>query len=92
MKSATFPSVRVEPSLREAAQDVLREGETLSGFVERSIRESIDRRLATREFIARGLLSRERARQSGNYVAASDVVRDLEARLARAKAASKRGK
>ncbi|MEM5293931.1 YlcI/YnfO family protein [Burkholderia sp. JPY481] len=30
MKSATFPSVRVEPELRAAAEDVLQEGENLA--------------------------------------------------------------
>jgi hypothetical protein len=44
MKSATFPSVRVDPELRKAAEDVLFEGETLSSFVERSIRQSIEHR------------------------------------------------
>ncbi|MFT4433982.1 YlcI/YnfO family protein [Caballeronia sp. 15715] len=29
MKTATFPSVRVEPELREAAESVLQEGESL---------------------------------------------------------------
>ena len=35
MKTATFPSLRVEPELREAAESVLEEGETLSGFPSR---------------------------------------------------------
>ncbi|WP_306427124.1 YlcI/YnfO family protein [Burkholderia sp. AU16741] len=37
MKTATFPSVRVEPELRDAAGNVLQERETLSSFVEQSI-------------------------------------------------------
>jgi hypothetical protein len=40
MKSATFPSVRVEPELRAAAEDVLQDGESLSGFVEQAIRDA----------------------------------------------------
>ena len=31
MKTATFPSLRVEPELREAAESGLRDGETLTG-------------------------------------------------------------
>jgi hypothetical protein len=34
MKTATFPAVRVEPELREAAESVLSDGESLSAFVE----------------------------------------------------------
>ena len=41
MKSATIPSLRVAPELRTAAEDVLEEGETLSSFVEQSIRDGV---------------------------------------------------
>jgi len=43
MKTSTFPSLRVDPELRQAAEDVLKEGESLSSFVEQSIRDSIQR-------------------------------------------------
>ncbi len=89
MKTATFPSLRVDPELREAAEDVLQDGESLSGFVEQSIRESIDRRRAQNEFIARGLRSREDARRTGKYVNADAVVVGLEKKLARAKNSAK---
>jgi hypothetical protein len=42
MKSATIPSLRVTPDLRAAAESVLEEGETLSAFVETSLRRQID--------------------------------------------------
>ena len=45
MKSATLPSLRVEPRLRDAAESVLLEGETLSSLLETSVRETIERRL-----------------------------------------------
>lgn len=89
MKTATIPSLRVDPKLRDAAEGVLQEGETLSGFVEQSIREGIERRHAQREFIARGMRSREEARRSGKYVAAAAVVGRLEKMLSRAKHAAK---
>ncbi|EEA00627.1 conserved hypothetical protein [Burkholderia sp. H160] len=86
MKSATFPSVRVEPGLRAAAEDVLQDGESLSSFVEQAIRDNIARRLNRREFVARGLESRAEAKQSGDYVSADDVFAGLETRLGEAKA------
>ncbi len=85
MKTATFPAVRVEPELREAAERVLSDGESLSSFVEQSIRANIERRLLRSDFIARGLASRDSARQSGQYVSADDVLSALEARLTEAK-------
>jgi predicted transcriptional regulator len=85
MKSATIPSLRVDPRLRTAAEDVLEEGETLSSFVEQSIREGVQRRQAQREFIARGLRSRNAARRSQEYVAAPKVLARLEGMLERVK-------
>ena len=67
MKSATFPAVRVSPELRQAAQEILQDGETLSGFIEQSIREHVERRQFQQAFITRGLRSRDSARQSGQY-------------------------
>ncbi len=86
MKTATLPSLRVDPHLRDAAQSVLQEGETLSGFIETSVRETIERRRARAEFVARGLASREQAQVAGVYFAAEDVRGELGQMLARAQA------
>ena len=86
MKSATFPSLRVAPEIRQAAEDVLQEGESLSNFVEASIRENIARRQLQGEFLARGLASREQARETGTYRSADVVLGKLEKMLAAAKA------
>lgn len=86
MKTATIPSLRVEPELRHAAESVLQNGESLSSFVEQSIRASIERRLAQQAFIARGLASRDEARQTGEYIAAEDVLLELDNMCTQAKA------
>ena len=78
MKTATIPSLRVEPELRDAAESVLQNGESLSSFVEQSIRASIERRQTQQAFIARGLASRNEARRTGEYFAAEDVLRELD--------------
>lgn len=41
MKTASMPSLRVAPQLREAAEAVLHEGETLSAFMEQSLRDAV---------------------------------------------------
>lgn len=85
MKTATLPSLRVDPQLRDAAQSVLQEGETLSGFIEASVRETIERRRTRAEFVARGLASREEAQASGVYFAAGDVHAELGRMLTQAR-------
>lgn len=81
MKTAAIPAVRVPPELRQAAEELLAEGETLSGFVEDAVRRNVEYRRAQTEFIARGLASRDAARASGRYVKAATVLGKLERRL-----------
>ncbi len=81
MKTATIPSLRVDPELRAAAESVLKEGETLSAFVENSVRRQIDYRRTQAEFIARGLASREEAKRTGEYYSAEFVLAELKEML-----------
>ena len=81
MKSASLPSLRVEPALRKAAEKILREGESLSSFIESSLRMGIEQRLSQDEFIARGLASRDRARVTGIYEDARSVIDELSRML-----------
>lgn len=86
MKTATIPSVRVEPEFRAEVESVLAEGESLSEFVEASVRASVERRRVQAEFVARGLRSRDEARRTGDYVDADLVVARLERKLDAARA------
>lgn len=81
MNSDDLAFLPVDAELREAAQGVLRDGETLSAFIETSVCESIERRRAQTEFLARGLLSRDEAKRSGVYHPAAEVHRELRDRL-----------
>lgn len=85
MKSSSLPSLRVKPELRKAAEQVLEEGETLSAFIEVSLRANIEKRLNRKEFIAKGLVSRDLARKSGEYVDASLVIEELQGMLDQAR-------
>lgn len=86
MKTATIPSVRVEPEFRTEVESVLADGESLSEFVEASVRASVVRRRAQAEFIARGLRSRDEAARSGDYVEADEVLAGLQRQLDAARA------
>ena len=89
MKTASLPSLRVDPELRRAAESVLEDGESLSSFVEDSVREGIERRRLRREFIVRGLASRDEAKNSGEYFSADQVQRELDGMLEEAEARAK---
>lgn len=86
MKTATLPSLRVDPDLRRATEAVLRDGESLSGFMLQSLRDEVSRREAQSAFIARGLAARDAARSTGKYFGADAVHAELRSMLAKAKA------
>lgn len=85
MKTATMPALRVQPELRQAAEEILRPGETLSAFVEDSLRRNVAFRRTQQEFIARGLASRDAAKKSGIYFSSEEVLQELDNILVRAK-------
>jgi predicted transcriptional regulator len=89
MKTATLPPLRVAPELRQAAEAVLREGESLSNFMEQSLRDEVNRRRTQAEFIARGFAAREDAKRTGVYYDADTVHAELRGMLAEAKAKAK---
>jgi predicted transcriptional regulator len=84
MKTATLPSIRVEPELRATVESLLRDSETLTEFVENSVRETVTRRRNQAEFIARGIRSLDTAKSNDDYVDAEIVLNKLRQRLAAA--------
>ena len=86
MKTAIIPSVRVEPELRAEVESLLGEGETVSEFVEASVRATVLRRRNQAEFVARGQRSLEHARRTGDYVDADVAVEGLQRKLNAARA------
>ncbi|KNC92574.1 YlcI/YnfO family protein [Trabulsiella odontotermitis] len=88
-KTATIPAIRVEPALREAAESVLTDHETLSGFAEEAIRAQVERRQAQADFLKRALASRDQAQQTNSYVPVQDVHSQLRKMLETAKARMK---
>ena len=58
----------------EPSEAVMVEGESISEFVEASVRARVERRRVRSEFVTRGLRSRDEARRTGDYVDADIVV------------------
>lgn len=86
MKTATLPALRVHPEVRDAVENLLEKGETLSSFVEQAVLERIERRRYQSEFIARGLMARDKARETDHYISAEEVLAGLGKMLQAAKA------
>jgi predicted transcriptional regulator len=74
------------------AEEKLQPGETLSGFVEESLRRNVERRQAQQAFLARGLASRDAANLSGKYVAADVVLANIAAKISKAGATTGKAK
>ncbi|MFT4241613.1 MAG: YlcI/YnfO family protein [Acidovorax sp.] len=81
MKTTSLPSLRVSPQLRQDTEAVLLEGESLSQFIESAVRGQVALRRAQADFLARGIASRDRAREHGRYVPANEVIGKLRASL-----------
>jgi hypothetical protein len=81
MKTAILPQVRVEPQLRADLEGVLREGETLSDFLESTVRQAVDHRRMQAEFAARADAAWSRFQQSGAGVPVEEVVTEMRTRL-----------
>ena len=84
MNISTISDLQIDTALLSAAESVLREGETLQGFVEQSIRQGVRLRQMQRDFLERGLAGAEDADRTGGYIDADEVLRELdEMRLAK---------
>lgn len=86
MNNTILPPLRVDSALHTAAEAVLQEGKNLSGFVLRAACLEIERRETQRNFIARGLLARDEAKASGQYVSSGEILKRLDESLAKARA------
>ena len=81
MKSAIIPQVRVEPELRAELEAVLQQGETLSEFVEVSVRNAVEFRRVQKRFHERGQAAWERYQSTGASVSMDEVLSKLQAKL-----------
>ncbi|MBX3635849.1 MAG: hypothetical protein KF683_10760 [Rubrivivax sp.] len=85
MRSATFPPIRVEPEVRAEVEAVLREGETLTQFIEEAVVAAAAWRRVQSEFVARGEAAIERWKREGGGHGVEEVMADLQVRLDDAK-------
>lgn len=82
MKTAVIPQVRVEPELRADLDSVLLPGETLTDFVEASVRTAVEFRRVQTDFAARCDASLAEFERTGISIPADVVLSKLAAKVA----------
>lgn len=81
MKTAVIPQIRVEPELRAELESVLGPRETLTEFVETTVRNAIAFRRAQADFHARAQKASADYHRTGVSVPVDKVLDGLQARL-----------
>ncbi|MDY0329479.1 MAG: YlcI/YnfO family protein [Thiomonas sp.] len=81
MKSAVIPQIRVEPELRAELESVLKQGETLTDFVEATVRSAIAFRRVQNAFHERAQAASEEYHRSGAAAPVEAVLERLQGKL-----------
>jgi hypothetical protein len=81
MKTAVIPQIRVEPELRAELEAVLKQGETLTDFVEATVRNAIAFRRVQTAFHSRAQAASEDYHRSGVAVPVETVLDRLQFKL-----------
>ena len=81
MKSAVIPQVRVEAQLRADLDAALRPGETLTEFIEASVRRAVEYRRVQTDFAARCEESLAAYERSGESIPSDEVLSKLEKKV-----------
>ena len=78
MRTASFPSVRTTPELRSLVDSVLQEGETISTFIEETLRKQAQWRKEDAAFYAKAL-KRSKNLDAGKskVISAQESIRKL---------------
>jgi hypothetical protein len=82
MKTVVIPQVRVEPELRADLDSVLLPGETLTEFVEASVRRAVEFRRLQTDFSERCAASLARYERTGMCIPSDQVLSKLDAKVA----------
>lgn len=81
MKSAQLPPVRVDIATREEIESCLRDGESLSQFIERAAVDAARARKSQQQFLARGRAALAQAERDREFYPAADVLVEMRGRL-----------
>jgi hypothetical protein len=77
MRTATLPAVRVSPDTRSLIESVLRDGESLSTFIEQTAKQQALRRKEDDAFYARAMAASKRIDEGGKTYTLDEVMTSL---------------
>jgi hypothetical protein len=81
MKTSTLPPVRVDEALRATAESVLHEGESLTSFIEATVRRAVEHRRIQAAFEARARESLAHYKRTGVSSSTDELFDKLEAKV-----------
>ncbi len=81
MKTSTLPPVRVDEAFRATAESVLHEGESLTSFIESTVRRAVEHRRIQAAFEARAKESLAHSKRTGVSSSTAEVFDPLEAKV-----------
>jgi hypothetical protein len=81
MKSSVIPEIRVEPALRAELESVLHPGETLTDFVEATVRNAIAFRRIHTDLNERAQAASQEYHRKGDSVPVELVLERLQSKL-----------
>ncbi len=85
MRTATLPAVRVSPDTRALIESVLKEGESLSTFIEETVKTHAAWRKEDEAFHARAASASKRLAEGGKFFTADESIARLRAQVQRAR-------
>lgn len=81
MTTSTLPPVRVDEAFRATAESVLHEGESLTSFIEATVRRAVEHRRIQAAFEARAKASVARYKRTGVSSTTAEVFDKQEAKV-----------
>ena len=86
MKTSSLPPVRVDAEFRAEAESVLHDGESLTGFIEATVRRAVEHRLIQAAFEAGARKSLAKYKRTGVSHTVDETFDKLEAKIKKRRA------
>jgi len=86
MKTSSLPPVRVDAEFRAEAESVLHDGESLTGFIEATVRRAVEHRQVQAAFEAGARKSLAKYKRTGASKSVAEVFEGIEAKIKKKRA------
>jgi len=86
MKTSSLPPVRVDAEFRAEAESVLHDGESLTGFIEATVRRAVEHRQVQAAFEAGARKALAKYKRTGASKSVAEVFEGIEAKIKKKRA------